>query len=124
MGIFLFFWPKLKEAYEMDLKIRDVDIRAVKVLDEEAKTQKISRNELLKRMVEDAATFDGIKLAKKNLDVSTNQVASGLEMTYQRLHDVEKQILKLYFLLCDALGVDPIEKDMILEKTFNINERR
>src|SRR5699024_5141822 len=105
----------------MEIKIRDVDVRAVKVLDEEAKKQKVSRNVLLKRMVEDAVTFDGIRLAEKELNVTVNRVADGLDVTYQRLNQLEKQTLKLYLILCDAIGLDPKDTDHILEKTFDMD---
>jgi len=106
----------------MEIKIRDVDVRAVKVLDEEAKKQKVSRNVLMKRMVEDAVKFDGVQLAEKELNVTVNRVADGLEMTYQRLNYLEKQTLKLYLILCDALGLDPKDTDHILEKTFDMDD--
>ncbi|MDY0407199.1 hypothetical protein P5G51_019355 [Virgibacillus sp. 179-BFC.A HS] len=106
----------------MEIKIRDVDVRAVKVLDEEAKKQKVSRNILLKRMVEDKVKFDGIKLAEKELNVTVSQVADGLEMTFKRLDHLEKRTLKLYLILCDALGLDPKEADHILEKTFGVDD--
>ena len=107
----------------VEIKIRDVDVRAVKVFDEEAKKQKISRNVLLKRMVEDAVKFDGIKLAEKELDVTVSRVADGLEMTFKRLDHLEKQTLKMYLLLCDALGFDPNEVEHILDKTFGLDDK-
>jgi len=108
----------------MEIKIRDVDVRAIKVLDEEAKKQKISRNTLLKRIVEDKVKFDGIKGAEKELDVTMNRVADGIEMTYQRLNNLEKQTLKMYLLLCDGLGIDPTEAESILEKTFDMDKKK
>ncbi len=108
----------------MEVKIRDVDVRAIKVLDEEAIKQKISRNTLLKRIVEDKVKFDGIKGAEKELSVTINRVADGLEMTYQRLNHLEKQILKMYLLLCDGLGIDPTEAEGILEKTFDMDKKK
>lgn len=107
----------------MEIKIRDVDARAVKVLDEEAKKQKVSRNVLLKRMVEDTVTFDGVKLAEKELDVTVNRVADGLGMIFKRLDHLENRTLKLYLLLCDALGIDPKEADHILDKTFGMDDK-
>ncbi|OZU88640.1 hypothetical protein CIL03_10110 [Virgibacillus indicus] len=107
----------------MEIKIRDLDVRAVKVLDEEAKKQRVSRNVFLKRMVEDTVKFDGIKLAEKELDVTVSRVADGLEMTFKRLNQLEKHTLKLYLLLCDAIGLDPKEADYILEKTFGFDEK-
>ncbi|WP_066189410.1 hypothetical protein [Gracilibacillus timonensis] len=107
----------------MEIKIRDVDVRAVKVLDEEAKKQKVSRNVLLKRMVEDAVKFDGIKSAEKELDVTVNRVADGLEMTFKRLNHIEKRTLHLYLILCDALGLNPEEADHILDKTFAMGDK-
>lgn len=108
----------------MEIKIRDVDVRAIKVLDAEAKKQKVSRNVLLKRMVEDNVQFKGMKIAEKELDVTMNRVADGLDMTYQRLHHVEKQTLKMYLLLCDALGIDPKEAEDVLEKTFDMESKK
>lgn len=108
----------------MEVKIRDVDVRAIKVLDEEAIKQKISRNTLLKRIVEDKVKFDGIKGAEKELSVTINRVADGLEMTYQRLNHLEKQTLKMYLLLCDGLGIDPTEAEGILEKTFDMDKKK
>src|SRR5699024_2692607 len=109
MGIFLFIESLLRRGDLMEIKIRDVDVRAIKVLDEEAKKQKVSRNTLFKRIVKEKVKFDGIKSAEKELDVTMNRVADGLEMTYQRLNHLEKQTLKMYLLLCDGLGIDPTE---------------
>ena len=114
----------MKRGNLMEIKIRDVDVRAIKVLDEEAKTQKVSRNTLLKRIVEDKVKFDGVKGAEKELDVTMNRVADGLEMTYQRLKNLEKQTLKMYLLLCDGLGIDPTDAEGILEKTFNMESKK
>ena len=114
----------MKRGNLMEIKIRDVDVRAIKVLDEEAKTQKVSRNTLLKRIVEDKVKFDGVKGAEKELDVTMNRVADGLEMTYQRLNHLEKQTLKMYLLLCDGLGIDPAEAEDTLEKTFDMVSKK
>jgi len=114
----------VKRGDLMEVKIRDVDVRAIKVLDEEAKKQKVSRNVLLKRIVEDKVKFDGIKIVEKELDVTMNRVADGLDITYQRLNKLEKRTLKLYLLLCDALGIDPKEAEDILEKTFDMRTKK
>src|SRR5699024_2175445 len=124
MGIFLFIKVFMKRGDLMEIKIRDVDVRAIKVLDEEAKKQKISRNTLLQRIVEDKVKYDDIKGAEKELDVTMNRVADGLEMTYQRLNHLEKQTLKMYLLLCDGLGIDPTEAEAILEKTFDMESKK
>jgi len=108
----------------MEIKIRDIDGRAIKVLDEEAKKQKLSRNNLLKRIVEDKVKFDGIKDVEKEIDVTMNRVADALEMTYQRLNHLEKQTLKTYLLLCDGLGIDPKEAGSILEMTFDMEPEK
>jgi|SRR5690625_4094693 len=107
----------------MEIKIRDVDVRAIKVLDEEAKNQKVSRNVLMKRMVEDAVKYDGVQLAEKELNVTVNRVADGLEMTFKRLDHLEKRMLKMYLLLCDALGFNPNEVEHILDKTFGLDDK-
>jgi len=107
----------------MEIKIRDVDVRAVKVLDEEAKKQKVSRNVLLKRIVEDTVKFDGVQLAEKELNVTVNRVADGLEMTFKRLDHLEKRMLKMYLLLCDALGFDRNEIEHILDKMFGLDDK-
>jgi|SRR5699024_2542509 len=124
MGIFLFIELFMRRGDLMEIKIRDVDVRAIKVLDEEAKKQKVSRNTLLKQIIEDKVKFDGIKGAEKELDVTMNRVADGLEMTYQRLNHLEKQTLKMYLLLCDGLGIDPAEAERIFEKTFDMELKR
>src|SRR5699024_11812630 len=108
MGIFLFIESLMRRGDLMEIKIRDVDVRAIKVLDEEAKKQKVSRNTLLKRIVEDKVKFDGIKSAEKELDVTMNRDADGLEMKYKRLNQLEKQTLKMYLMLCGRLGIVPI----------------
>src|SRR5699024_3159015 len=124
MGTFLFIESLMRRGDLMEIKIRDVDVRAIKVLDEEAKKQKVSRNTLLKRIVEEKVKIDGIKSAEKELDVTMNLVADGLEMTYQRLNHLEKQTLKMYLLLCDGLGIDPTEAEGIFEKTFDMESKK
>src|SRR5690625_3083204 len=116
MGIFLFIKIFMRRGDLMEIKIRDVDVREIKELDEEAKKKKVSRNTILKRIIEDKIKFDGIKSAEKELDVTMNRVADGLEMTYQRLNHLEKQTLKMYLLLCGGVGIDPTEAEDILEE--------
>jgi len=105
----------------MELKVRDVDTGAVKVLNDEARKQNVSRNELLKRHIEDLAQFNGIKRAEKELDSTLSRVGDALEMTYNRLDQLEKQSMKMYLLLATVLDIDPGETDDYLEKMFNIN---
>src|SRR5699024_2342565 len=107
----------------MEIKIRDVDVRAVKVLDEEAKKQKVSRNVLLKRIVEDTVKFDGVKLAETELDVTVSRVADGLDMTFRRLEHLEDRMLKLYLRVGDALGFDGNEFEHILDKAFSVDDK-
>src|SRR5699024_9493384 len=121
MGIFLFIKIFMRRGDLMEIKIRDVDVRAIKVLDEEAKKQKVSRNTLLKRIVEDKEKFDGIKSAEKELDVTMNGVSEILEMTDQRLNHLEQQTLKMYLLLCGGLGIDHTEAEDILEEKEELN---
>src|SRR5699024_11859196 len=122
IGIFLFIESLMRRGDLMEVKIRDVNFRAIKVLDDQAKKQKVSRNTLLKRIVEDKVKFDVIKGAEKELDMTMNRVADGFEMTYQRLNHLEKQTLKMYLLLCDGLGIDPTEAEGILEKTLDMDK--
>ncbi|TFJ93109.1 hypothetical protein [Lentibacillus salicampi] len=105
----------------MELKVRDVDTGAVKVLNDEARKQNVSRNELLKRHIEDLAQFNGIKRAEKELDSTLSRVGDALEMTYNRLDQLEKQSMKMYLLLATVLDIDPGETDDYLENMFNIN---
>jgi len=105
----------------MEIKVRDVDTGAVKVLNDEARKQKLSRNELLKRYIEDLAQFNGIKRAEKELDSTISRVGDALEITYNRLGQLEKQSMKMYLLLATVLDVDPEEVDDYLEKVFKIN---
>src|SRR5699024_10942666 len=105
----------------MEIKARDVDTGAVKVLNDEARKQNVSRNELLKRYIEDLAQFNGIKRAEKELDSTMSRVGDALEITYNRLDQLEKQSLKMYLLLATVLDIDPGETDDYLENMFNIN---
>lgn len=105
----------------MEVKIRDLDIRAVNVLDDEAKKQGVSRNELLKRHVEDLVMFNGIKQTEKALDRTLNKVGTSLEMTFHRLDKLEKQSMKMYLLLAVVLDMDPEEADDYLHHMFNLN---
>ncbi|WP_200411781.1 hypothetical protein [Virgibacillus salexigens] len=105
----------------MDLKIRDLDAGAMQVLKEVASKQNVSRNELLKRHLEDLAQFQGIKRAEKDLDSTLRSVGKALEITYNRLHQLEKQSMKVYLLLATVLDIDPEETDDYLENMFNVN---
>ncbi len=105
----------------MDAKVRDLDAGAMQVLKEVAKKQKISRNELLKRHIEDLAKFNGIKSTEKELDSTIGRVGDALEITYNRLDKLEKQSKKMYLLLSIVLDVDPEEVDDYLEKMFKLN---
>ncbi|ALX47653.1 hypothetical protein [Lentibacillus amyloliquefaciens] len=105
----------------MEIKVRDVDTGAVNVLNDEARKQNVSRNELLKRHIEDLAQFNGIKRAEKELDSTISRVGDALEMTYNRIDQLEKQSMKMYLLLATVLDVDPEEVDDYLEKVFKIN---
>jgi len=105
----------------MDLKIRDLDAGAMQVLKEVAREQNVSRNELLKRHIEDLAQFNGIKRAEKELDSTLSRVGDALEMTYNRLDQLEKQSMKMHLLLATVLDIDPAETDDYLENMFNLN---
>src|SRR5699024_9633161 len=105
----------------MEIKVRDVDTGAVNVLNDEARKQNVSRNELLKRHIEDLAQFNGIKQDEKELDSTISSVGDALEMTYNRIDQLEKQSMKMYLLLASVLDVDPEEVDDYLEKVFKIN---
>ncbi|GAB3043984.1 hypothetical protein GCM10027286_02990 [Virgibacillus ainsalahensis] len=105
----------------MEIKVRDVDSGAVKVLNDEARKQNVSRNELLKRHIEDLAQFNGIKRAEKELDSTLSRVGDALEITYNRLDQLEKQSMKMYLLLATVLDIDPGETDDYLENMFNVN---
>ncbi|WP_174615274.1 hypothetical protein [Virgibacillus ihumii] len=105
----------------MEVKIRDLDIRTVKVLDDEAKKQKVSRNELLKRYVEDLVIINGVKQAEKEVDSTLNKVASALEMTFSRLDQLEKQMEKMFILLSDVSGLDPMEVNQMLDNIMQSN---
>ena len=101
--------------------MRDIDIGAVKVLNDEARKQNVSRNELLKRHIEDLAQFNGIKRAEKELDSTLSRVGDALEITYNRLDQLEKQSMKMHLLLATVLDIDPGETDDYLENMFNLN---
>ncbi|WP_010529467.1 hypothetical protein [Lentibacillus jeotgali] len=105
----------------MELKVRDVDTGAVKVLNDEARKQNVSRNELLKRHIEDLAQFNGIKRAEKELDSTLSRVGDAVEITYNRLNQLEQQSMKMYLLLATVLDIDPGETDDYLENMFNLN---
>src|SRR5699024_645732 len=118
MGIFLFIKIFMKRGDMMEIKISDVDVRTIKVLDEEAKQSKVCTNTLLKRIVKYKVKFDSVKGAEKEFDMTMNRVADVFEMTYQRLNHLEKQTFKMYLLLCGRLGSDPTEVEGVLEKSF------
>src|SRR5699024_3991290 len=98
MGIFLFIKIFMRRGDLMEIKIRDVGVRVIKLLEEEANKQKVCMNTSLKGIVEDKVKFGGIKSAEKELDVTMNRVADGLEMTYQQLNHLEQQTLIMYLL--------------------------
>ncbi|ASK61356.1 hypothetical protein CFK37_03795 [Virgibacillus phasianinus] len=107
----------------MDVKIRDLHAGAMQVLLEEAKKQKVSRNELLKRHIEDLATFNGMKNAERDLERAVGRAGDALEITYRRLDQLEEQSLKMYLLLTIVLDVDPEEVDEYLEGMFHIKRK-
>lgn len=104
----------------MDILLRRIDASALKIIDEKAKNNRMTRNELLKRHIEELAQFDGVKLAEKELNTTMKSVEDALEMTYKRLDQLEKQSTKMYLLLSIVLDIDPKEVDDYLEGMFYI----
>ncbi|ALX49762.1 hypothetical protein AOX59_14980 [Lentibacillus amyloliquefaciens] len=105
----------------MDILLRRIDASAMKIIDEKAKNNRMTRNELLKHHIEDLAQFNGVKRAEKELDSTLSRVGDALEITYNRLDQLEKQSMKMHLLLATVLDIDPGETDDYLENMFNIN---
>lgn len=107
----------------MDIFLRKIDAGAIKVIDEKAKNNNMTRNELLKNRIEELATFDGIKQTEKEMDSTLNKVGDALEMTFNRLNQLEKRTEKMFFLLCDVSGLDPMEVNQMLDNMIKSKEK-
>lgn len=106
----------------MDILVRRIDASAMKVIDEKAKNNNMTRNELLKQRIEELATFDGIKQTEREIDATLHKVRDALEMTFNRLDQLEKQSMKMYLLLAVVLEIDPQEVDGYLQNMFELKE--
>lgn len=113
----------MKGRYMMDIHLRRIDASAIKIIDEKAKTNRMTRNELLKQYIEEMSQFDGVKQERKSLDATLNRVADALEMTFKRLENLEDRNIRLYLLLCDSLGFDPKAADLLLNKEYGLSNK-
>lgn len=89
----------------MDIKVRDVDIVAVKKIDQMAKGKGQSRNELLKRHIEKLSHYDFFVEERKRFDESWEEsikvMKAYLEMQ-EKLYKKVERFEAIVLLLMDA----------------------
>lgn len=79
----------------MDLLLRNIDSVAVKKIDELAKSKKMSRNEFLKRFIEELAMNDLFQEQYYEFQQTLNKNNEVLSEIVQLLPDIKKQLIRL-----------------------------
>lgn len=97
----------------MEIKIRGVDVGAVKVLDDLAKKNKMSRNEYLKRQLETLAWLDKIQAYRNRFEETVSESVAQFRYVEAELENQKGQIRRLTYLLMSAMDVTEEELDQI-----------
>lgn len=105
----------------MEVKVRGLDVGAVKILDDLAKKNKMSRNEYLRRQIETLAWLDKIQSERNRFEEALSRVEVTLEIQNRRMR-------RLNFLLMQALDVTEEElngfEQLMLNEEIVATERK
>lgn len=93
----------------MDLLLRNVDVVAVKKIDELAKTKKMSRNEFLKIHLEKFAQLDAFQEER-------NRLEDTMQMVAEILVDQQIAIKKMKALFVMVMDIDGEEMEQIVQE--------
>lgn len=80
----------LEEAFNLEIKIRNVDPAAVKKIDELAKKKKLSRNQYLKNYVETLSVLEELKKQEERYVELTKLLAGLVERNTTVLSKVDR----------------------------------
>lgn len=107
----------------MEIKVRGVDVGAIKILDDLAKKSNMSRNEYLKRQLETLAWLDKIQAYRNRFEETVSESVAQFRYAEAELKKQNRQIQRLTYLLMSAMDVteeelDQIERFMMKEGEF------
>lgn len=100
----------------MDLFLRNIDVIAVKKIDEMAKKKKLSRNEFLKFHIEKLAHMDAFLEERNRFEESLEMIAGVLEKSIQMLRENQKEMqrMKSIFMMMMDINEEEINDHMNL----------
>lgn len=100
----------------MDLKIRDIDVIAVRKIDQAAKEQKLSRNEYVKRHLEQLAHYDVFVEEKKRFEQMWEQNQQVIQACLKNIQLAVEQVKRLEAMVLLFVEIDEEEANSILSQ--------
>lgn len=100
----------------MEIKIRNIDVVAVKKIDELAKAKKMSRNEFLKIQIEKFAMFDVYKEERNRFEDSLQMVAEVLAKTMKMIQEQQEEIQKMKTIFMMVMDIDEEEMNTFIDE--------
>lgn len=93
----------------MDIKVRNVDVVAVKKIDEMAKEEGVSRNELLREQIEEIAYKKMKQKEFLHYETLINKYVDSLEKLHQRFSKTEEDVEVISTFLMQLTGTEKEE---------------
>lgn len=112
----------------MEIRIRGIDTSTINFLDNIAKENGISRNELLKRYINKVKTDNVFKSERDEIDYMLSNLTNAFEFTQKRLSSLESNIENILLLISISAGIDIKDIPFIInqyktdEMEVNFNE--
>lgn len=100
----------------MEIKIRNVDVVAVKRIDELAKEKKLSRNEFLKTQIERFALLDVHKRERNHFEDVLQMTSELLVKTMKMIGKQQEEIQKMKAIFLMMMDIDEEEMELILNE--------
>lgn len=99
----------------MNLLVRNVDVVAVKKIDKLAKEQNMSRQELLKSLIEKFSMFDVFKEEQNRFDYTMQMITDVLNQTMKMMQSQQEEILKMKAMFMLVMDIDEKEINEFIE---------
>ena len=100
----------------MEIKIRDLDVGAVKIIDDLARKSKMSRNQYLVIKLERMAWIDKTQVERNRFEEALREVAVVLLNVQKEMEWKTKEISQLKYMLMQAMDVTEEEMKLFKEE--------
>lgn len=83
----------------MDLRVRNVDAAVMKVIDERARKNNVTRSEFVRIQLDRLATLYEVEEEKNKYDVSLQTVTIALEKVIDKMNSLEQKVDEVMYLI-------------------------